>query len=230
VAEAGWDPQFLLPNMKPEHRRGERWLWKQVAQDMGFSPVDVDGTWEGQGDVASFRERVLVFYGGRTTEAGAKSAATHLPRAMGGPLFIQIREPAFHGNMALLPLAHADRLLVCPDVLVGDSLATLEKAFGRERLVPVTLDEGKAYATNGLPIGRDVLAPHLTPARVRDLLGSMGLTVVVLSMTELCEKAGGASRCLVSVASVDQDRVRIPLSLDYRRRRPELLGRVGVGT
>jgi N-dimethylarginine dimethylaminohydrolase len=216
---------FLLPNMKPEHRRGERALWREAAESMGLTTVSVGGTWEAQGDVAFFRDRVILFFGGRTTEEGARDAKTHLG-ALGDPLLVAIQEPAFHGNMALLPLPAVDRMLVCPDVLAGDSLARLESAFGAERLLRVTVEEIRAYATNGLPMGRDVLAPHLTPLRIQELLRSLGFHVAILSMVELCEKAGGASRCLVSHAPVDAGQVLVPAPLDYRARREELLLRL----
>ncbi len=229
VSVPGRRPRFLLPNMKPVHRRGERVLWKGAAEAMGFDTVRIQGTWEAQGDVAFFGGRLLLFFGGRTTREGAEDAAAHFaPRegSLGDPLFVEISEPAFHGNMAVLPLPRADRMLVCPDVLLGDSLATLERAFGARRLCRVSVDEVRAYGTNGLPIGEDVLIPHVTPPRVALLLASLGLTPVVLPMVELCEKAGGASRCLVSHAAVDADALQLPRALDYRSRRAELTMRL----
>src|SRR5262249_47979662 len=145
--------------------------------------------------------------------AGLAVAARHFPA---DAVIVEVRQPAFHGNMAALPLEAVGKILVCPDVLVGESLARLEAAFGVEALVPVSVDEIQRYATNGLPIGREVLVPHLTPPRVIDLLRGFGLGVVVLPMVELCEKAGGASRCLVSRARVDEGRVTVPPAHDYR--------------
>jgi hypothetical protein len=108
-------------------------------------------------------------------------------------------------------------------VLLGDGLARLEGAFGAEAIVPVSVEEIRAYATNGLPIGSDVLAPHLVPARVTDLMKGWNLRVITLPMVELCEKAGGASRCLVSYASVDAAKLTIPPALDYRAQRERIL-------
>jgi N-dimethylarginine dimethylaminohydrolase len=219
---------FLLPTMKPEHRRGERTLWTKVAQALKWIPMPIDQTWEAQGDVAFFRGRTLLFFGGRTTLEGACVAAQYFVE-QAEPLFVEIREPAFHGNMAALPLPAADRMLVCPDVLVGNSYERLREVFGADRLIPVSEDEIRLYATNGLPIGRDVLVPHLVPRRVRALLTELGLNVVELEMVELCEKAGGASRCLVSHAPIEVDGREsdfvIPPEYDYRRRRAELLAR-----
>jgi N-dimethylarginine dimethylaminohydrolase len=217
--------------MKPEHRRGERALWMEAAHAMGMDTASVEGTWEAQGDVAFFRGELLLFFGGRTTRKGTVSAAKHLAPGTDAraPIFVEIREPAFHGNMALLPLAHADRLLVCREVVGAESLAALARAFGEERLLDVTTPEIRAYATNGLPIGDAILVPHLTPERIVTLLRELGLDVVVLPMVELCEKAGGASRCLVSHATVDDGAVHIPAALDYRMRRDELLRRLPRG-
>lgn len=224
IVERGGEGLFLLPSMAVEHRKGERELWMPLAEAMGLRTVSLPGTWEAQGDVAWFRGRTLLFFGGRTDRAGAEGAASYFD----DPLLVEVRQPAFHGNMAALPLAAADRVLVCAEVLVGDSLARLRGAFGDEALAEVSEDEIRSYATNGLPMGRDLLAPHLLPPRVAGLIEGWGMRVVSLPLIELCEKAGGASRCLVSLARVDPARVSIPPAYDYRLRRAELAGRAGV--
>ncbi len=212
---------FLLPNMAAAHRVGEREAWRPVAAALGLRVVDLPaGLWEAQGDVAELRGRTLLFWGGRTDRAGVTEASRWFPE---DALLVEVRQPAFHGNMAALPLEAAGKLLVCPEVIAGDGLARLEEAFGAEALVPVTVEEIRSYATNGLPVGDDVLAPHLTPARVVGLMRSWGLNVVLLSMVELCEKAGGASRCLVSRARLDEARLTIPAELDYRQQRARIL-------
>jgi N-dimethylarginine dimethylaminohydrolase len=202
------EPVFLLPNMAAPHRRAERAHWEALARKMGLSPADIGrGTWEAQGDVAWFDGVTLLFFGGRTDRDGMEEAARFFE---GDVLKIEIREPAFHGNMALLPLAAADRVLACRDVIEPASYGALVARFGQERLVDVSEEEIRRYATNGLPIGRDLLAPSLIPERVADVAASAGVRVVKLSMRELCEKAGGASRCLVSIARVPEGLVRIP--------------------
>jgi N-dimethylarginine dimethylaminohydrolase len=112
--------------------------------------------------------------------------------------------------MAALPLPHADRMLVCREVLVGEAWDKLVRRFGEARLLPVTEAEIREYATNGLPVGDTLLAPSLVPDRVARLVESLGMRVVRLTMRELCDKAGGASRCLVSRATVDEARLRFP--------------------
>lgn len=195
VVRDGDRVRFLLPRMFAEHRKGEAEHWANVVKKLGWETVDLGGgTWEAQGDVALFDGVTLLFFGGRTDREGFERARAYFP---GEVLPIEVREPAFHGNMALLPLPAADRILVCPDVLVGDSLARLEQRFGRERLLLVSEAEIRSYATNGLPVGKKLLAPSLVPERVRDLVTSLGMEVVLLKMDEVCGKAGGASRCLV---------------------------------
>jgi N-dimethylarginine dimethylaminohydrolase len=220
IVERAGELLFLLPNMFAPHRKGESALWRPAAEALGLQPIELEGTWEAQGDVATFRGRTLLFFGGRTDAAGVASAARYFPD---DAILLEVCQPAFHGNMAALPLDAAGKLLVCPDVLLGDGLARLEAAFGKETIVPVSVDEIRSYATNGLPIGADVLAPHLVPARITDLMKSFHLRVITLSMTELCEKAGGASRCLVSHARVDEAKITIPPSLDYRVQRARIL-------
>jgi hypothetical protein len=48
------------------------------------------------------------------------------------------------------------------------------------------------------------------PDRVARLVASLGMRVLRLTMRELCDKAGGASRCLVSRATVDEAHLRFP--------------------
>ena len=74
IVERAGDLLFLLPNMFALHRKGERALWRPAAESLGLLPVDLDGTWEAQGDVATFRGRTLLFFGGRTDAAGARPA------------------------------------------------------------------------------------------------------------------------------------------------------------
>lgn len=201
-------PLFLLPRMASPHRRPERERWARLAAAMGLAVIDPGrGTWEAQGDVAAFAGVTLLFHGGRTDREGMDAAAAFMP---GEIVRLEIREPAFHGNMAVLPLPAADRLVVCPDVIAGDGVDQLAARFGRDRLLFVSLEEIRRYATNALPIGDAILAPSLLPDRVRSLFAGLGLSVQLFPMTELCEKAGGASRCLVSHARLDEGRARIP--------------------
>lgn len=193
---AAGERQFLLSRMKPAHRRGEAARWRPLLEALGFDVVELErGIWEGQGDVATFAHHTFLFYGGRTDEEGLAAARS---RFVGHDVVeLRIFEPAFHGNMALLPLEHVDRLLVGADVLHDDALALLEAKVGRDRMCFISEEEVKLYATNGLPIGDTLIAPSIVPERVRKLVEKLGMKILELAMPELCEKAGGASRCLV---------------------------------
>ena len=205
---AGGAPRFLLPRMKPEHRQEEKTRWAPFVRGLGFQTEEVlAGTWEGQGDVARFDDVTLMFFGGRTDREGLEAARHHVS---GEVLALEIRSPAFHGNMAVLPLPHAGCLIVCADLVEDDGIALLEARFGRDRMHFVSMEEAKAYATNGLPLGEHVLAPTCTPPRVAQLLAAQGMRVEGLALVELCEKAGGASRCLVCVGEGLGDQVTIP--------------------
>ncbi|RKH06446.1 amidinotransferase [Corallococcus sp. CA047B] len=212
VAREGQAPLFLLPRMMSAHRFAESEHWAPLARRMGMEVVEPGpGVWEAHGDVATFDGVTLLFWGGRTTLEGLEAAEPHFP---GELLRVQVREPAFHGNMAVLPLPAVDRLLVCPDVMAPESVALLEQRFGADRLVRVTEADIRRYATNGLPLGRDLLAPTVMPPHVVDLLQGLGMRVVPMPMPELTEKGGGSSRCLVSRATVDASRVQLPA--EYR--------------
>lgn len=170
VVEQGGELLFLLPNMFAPHRVRERDLWRPAAASLGLRPIDLPaGLWEAQGDVAELRGRTLLFFGGRTDRAGADAAARYFPA---DAILVEVRQPAFHGNMAVLPLEAAGKLLVCPDVIAGDGLARLEHAFGADAIVPVSIEEIRYYTTNDLPIDKTMLTPHLTPPHIVDLMHS----------------------------------------------------------
>jgi arginine dihydrolase len=208
LAREGALPLFLLPRMFSPHRRAERDHWALLAQRMGMEVVDPGaGIWEAHGDVATFDGATILFYGVRTNREGMEAAARYFS---GEVLRVQLLEPAFHGNMALLPLPAVDKMLVCPEAIVPASYALLEQRFGRERLLPVAMEEIRCYATNGLPLGREVLAPTVLPERVRTLLEALGMRVTTLTLRELCEKGGGASRCLVSHARLEPGSFIVP--------------------
>ena len=201
-------PRFLLSRMSAPHRRGESEPWAALAAELGFEVIELArGFWEGQGDVARFEDTTFLFHGGRTDREGMTEAIACFD---GELLVLELREPAFHGNMALLPLPHANRLLVCPEVIAADGMDRLERRFGGARLKPVNVDEIQSYATNGLPIGDTWLAPSSVPGRVKELVKSFGMRVVELDLRELCDKAGGAARCLVCHAPGLGQNDRVP--------------------
>jgi len=208
LARSGAPPLFLLPRMISPHRRGEREHWALLARRMGMEVVDPGaGIWEAQGDVATFDGVTLLFHGVRTNREGMEAAARYFS---GEVMRVELLAPAFHGNMAVLPLAAVDRLLVCPEVIAPPSYALLERRFGRERLVSVTKEEVRLHATNGLPLGNELLAPSVLPERVRALVEGLGMRVTSFVLRELCEKGGGATRCLVSHARLEPGSVQIP--------------------
>ena len=158
------------------------------------------GFWAGDGDVASFDGATLLFYGSRTDKLGMQAARRHFD---GEILEIEIREPAFHGNMAVLPLPAGDCLLVSADVIEDDALALLEARFGRDRIHLISQAETLSYANNALPVGDVLIAPRTFAPRVKDLVEREGMKLVMLDLPELCGKAGGASRCMVCVVEDD---------------------------
>ncbi|MFO0553544.1 MAG: hypothetical protein U0271_34500 [Polyangiaceae bacterium] len=191
---SGGAPRFILPRMKPAHRQGEAAAWRPMLSRLGFELIELPhGIWEGQGDVASFDGASLLFWGGRTDELGLHAAKAHFS---GEVLELNVWEPAFHGNMAVLPLPNST-CIVCADVLHEDSLALLEARVGRDCMHFVSEEEILAYSTNGLVVGDTIICPTTLPPRVRGLIEREGMKVVDTPMNELCEKGGGASRCLV---------------------------------
>jgi N-dimethylarginine dimethylaminohydrolase len=188
-------PRFLLPRMWAPHRTREAALWQPFVESLGFRAVcGSGGHWEGQGDVAYFRETPILFFGGRTDADGLSAYRSHFSK---DALALEIRQPAFHGNVAFLAVDACDCIVVCPSLLVGEGMAQLEERFGADALITISEEEARAYATNSLPVASHLIAPSIAPTRVLGELETRGMKVISLRMTELCEKAGGASRCLV---------------------------------
>lgn len=204
----GAPPIFLLPRMASVYRRAERDHWAPLARKMGMEVVDPGaGVWEAQGDVTSFNGTTILFHGVRTDKEGMEAAARYFP---GDLMRVQLLAPAFHGNMAVLPLPAVDRMLICPELITPESYRMVEQRFGRERLVPVTKEEIRSYATNGLLLGRELLAPSVLPERIRAWMEAQGIRVTMFTMRELCEKGGGSARCLASHARLKPGSVTIP--------------------
>jgi len=202
----GWS--LILPSMWAPHRRGERDVWGSLAREMKLAvKAPAAGIWEAQGDVAVFQGVTLLFYGGRTTREGLSSVRDYFD---GEVMLVETREPAFHGNMALLPLEAAGTLVVCPAVLQGDSFERLQLRFGRDVLLEVSEADIREYVTNGLPMARELLAPTVTSPEALAPLTARGVELVRVDLSELCDKAGGASRCLVSRAFIDLARHPVP--------------------
>ncbi|MEZ4302640.1 MAG: hypothetical protein R3B70_47375 [Polyangiaceae bacterium] len=196
--------------MAAPHRRGERVPLGVPRREDGADP-DEDiggGTWKRKAMSRPSTASRCCSSAARTDRAPAWRPRRALLRRRGAQAGDP--QPAFHGNMALLPLPAANRMLVCEDVMETASFMSLVDRFGAERVALVSEGEIRSYATNGLPIGPTLLAPHLIPSRVAALVTSAGMTVEILSLRELCEKAGGASRCLVSHARLPDGLVHLP--------------------
>lgn len=202
--------RFLLPRMKQEHRQPERDVWAEFVTRLGFEAIDVGaGLWEGQADVAKLGDRTFLFWGVRTDREGAEAAREHFE---GETLLVELWEPAHHGNIALLPLGGTHSVLVCADVVDDDSLANLEARCGRDRVHFTSEDEMHHHAMNLVVIGDTVLAPEVLQPRVRKILDKHGLTIVDLELSELCDKAHGASRRFVCRVE-DADDIVVPPDL-----------------
>ena len=223
VVEYQGELVFLLPQMLSPHRQTERRLWKSLAQKLSLQVVKTQkegDCWEAQGDVAFFQNRTLLFYGGRTNRSGLEKV---LPYFSADSMILEISQPAFHGNVAFLPIDAQGVALFCPDVFSSQSLSLLRREFGEKALVPITIEELKNYSTNGLIVGGSILIPSLTPLRIQKLFSEWGLDIVELSMPELCEKGGGASRCLVSHCRIDENRFKISNEFDFNKLRKSIL-------
>ncbi|MBM4280870.1 MAG: hypothetical protein FJ137_08940 [Deltaproteobacteria bacterium] len=246
VAEAGFvgrardddgGPVWLLPRMKPAHRRTEPAHVARFAAECGIPTRTAPVTWEGQGDVLVVdgprgAPRRFVCTAGEGPQSRTSSDAfAHVARFLPGPS-LSLRftaDPWFHGNtfLGFFPARDDDGVvqetvaLVCLDALLPGEAERLRAFLPDVRLVALGRDDSLRYATNALVVGRTVLAPPGVPAFVHDVWRGLGLAVVELALPTLFGRGGGAAVCLTN--RLDVDFGVIPPHLRYAACRPALV-------
>jgi N-dimethylarginine dimethylaminohydrolase len=235
TAEAGFvgrgddgEPLWLLPTMKPPHRRGERAHIERWAAACHVQTREVAPTWEGQGDVlvvdgAANTPRRFVCTAGLGPQARtAPEAYDAIAGALPGPsLALHFHaDPWFHGNTFLgffsswrgTNQASTETIaLVCEAALLPQESDRLRAFLPDVTFVPISREDSLCYPTNALQVGRRVLAPPGVPPHVRGVWQSLGLDVVEVALPTLFGRGGGAAVCMTN--RLDLDLARVPAHL-----------------
>lgn len=191
--------RVLMSHMRFAERRAEEQSAAPWFADLGFAPVHVGRDGVGPhleaGDAFCFGDGMVVGFGPRTDEVGAKSLGYELGVRVRG---VRIVHPGmYHLDLAFCPL-DSTRAMVCPDAFDAAGARALLELVPE----PLLLTEAEAltFCANSVVVGRTVVMPACPPA-VRARLDAWGFDVVVLEMDEL-HKGGGSIRCLTNPLDV----------------------------
>ena len=235
--DAGDARVFLLPNVKPPHRRKEAAVIAQLVTSWGLKTHQVPVPWEGQGDVLEVgvptssnpevRRRYVCTSGDGPHARTSFEAYPRVAEFLDGPsLHVRFRaDPWFHGNTFLARFLDAKKvnaaIVVCEEALFPGELARIRAFAPDARIVPITREESLQYGTNALQVGTKVLAPTGAPQKLRELWTSLGLETVELALPVLFGKGGGAAVCLTNKLALTPEEV--PAASRYEAVRDELL-------
>lgn len=199
VTTADGTGRVVLSHMRHAERRTEQVSAAPWFADLGFAAVHVGldgvGPHLEAGDAFCFGDGMVVGFGPRTDEVGAKSLGYELGVRVRG---VRIVHPGmYHLDLAFCPL-DSTRAMVCPDAFDAAGARALLELVPE----PLLLTEAEAltFCANSVVVGRTVVMPACPPA-VRARLDAWGFDVVVLEMDEL-HKGGGSIRCLTNPLDV----------------------------
>lgn len=213
---------FLLPNVKPAHRRGEAALIARLMASWGIETRAVPVPWEGQGDVIDVGGRLVCTSGEGPHSRTSAEAYAHVAPFIGPSLHLRFRaDPWFHGNtfLGFFRGARESVVVVCEQALLYGELARLRAFVPDARFVTIGIDESLRYGTNALQVGRRIFAPKGAPLLA--LWSQLDLEVTELELPALFGSGGGAAVCLTNRLALAIDDV--PLASRYESVRPTLL-------
>ena len=217
----GQDGQrFYLSNLTPA-RRGERPLYEDFLQRLGFRVASAPYPFEGEADFietdSSFlftsgpilQQRFVMQWGFPPYRRlyGFRSDARNLEFLKGivkGKKIIPLtltHEAFYHGDTALCPFGpRKEYLLVYLPAFTASSQEQLASFFG-ERLIPLEGDDARHFAANGFQTEYKgvfylVLPEGLSPALLSSIEGR-GVECVTVDVSEFSGKGGGSVKCLL---------------------------------
>jgi N-dimethylarginine dimethylaminohydrolase len=193
---------FLIAKMAVPHRQGERAPLRRFLDEAGMPCVEAEHLWEGQAELCTLPgNRYLLSWGVRSVKESFLEVQAWLPTGA-RVLDVQLREPFFHGDLALAPLQNrgGDTVLLAH----GGALATrgipeLRSFLGPYgEVLPVDEEDALAGACSTLCVNGTLLVPAGLSVGLRGSLIHRGFVVEELELGELFGKGGGGPRALVN--------------------------------
>lgn len=189
------DGRAMLSHMRFEPRRKESLTAAEWFTGHGFAlgrtGSDGVGPHFESGDAFVFGDSLVVGYGPRTEADALKHFATEWNIRVRGLRIAH--EGMYHLDLPFCPV-DSTHALVYPPAFDAAGQAEL---FG---IVPdpivLTDDEAFAFSANSIVVNETIIMPACSP-RLRDILTTLGLRVVVLDLSEF-HKGGGSIRCLTN--------------------------------
>jgi N-dimethylarginine dimethylaminohydrolase len=179
-----------------EQRSAQPWF-VQSGRTTSYVGRDGVGAHLEAGDVFAWGDALVAGFGPRTEELALKHLATELGVRVRG---VRITHPSmYHLDLAFCPLDES-RAMVAPGALDEASAAALLELVPE----PLVLTDEEALTTfcaNSIVIGRTVVMPAGSPARVIGRLRDWGFAVVEVDVSEF-HKGGGSIRCLTNPVDV----------------------------
>jgi N-dimethylarginine dimethylaminohydrolase len=179
-----------------EQRSAQPWF-VQSGRTTSYVGRDGVGAHLEAGDVFAWGDALVAGFGPRTEELALKHLATELGVRVRG---VRITHPSmYHLDLAFCPLDES-RAMVAPGALDEASAEALLDLVPE----PLVLTDEEALTTfcaNSIVIGRTVVMPAGSPARVIGRLRDWGFAVVEVDVSEF-HKGGGSIRCLTNPVDV----------------------------
>jgi N-dimethylarginine dimethylaminohydrolase len=178
--------RFSVPQRKPEAYAFASWF---AGYGYEVSWLDLDVTWEGEGDLLFSDGQAFGGYGFRSDLAGLRNVGRLLGINV-EPL--ELVDPRYyHLDTCLCPLGDG-RALYYPPAFSGEARAEIERRF--DDLIAVSDAEAALFACNAVVIG-DTVVMNVGCPETAAALAARELPTVFVDVGEFL-KAGGSVRCL----------------------------------
>jgi N-dimethylarginine dimethylaminohydrolase len=188
------DGSVLLANFRYSQRQKERIYYRKWFRDNGFRLRALSNIFPFEGgDTLFFGDMLFVGIGFRASVSSCEELAQKLeidviPFRLVDPYF-------YHLDMAFLPIDMTTAFYY-PAAFSPNSQNLLKRLV--PNLYELSEDEANAYAANSFVSGKDIVIASGTPARFRNALKKLGLTIHEVDISEF-KKAGGGIHCLINV-------------------------------
>ena len=205
--------QHMLPHRVDEAAYYHRLLGR-LAESAGLELALVENPhrWEGMADVAVVGEQVVFTFAVpghydqrlapkslRSSREGVTFVADQLGIPETSRVLAELIYPHFHGDTVHFGARAGDGRTVLVHYaggLWGDGHDRVVRALGRERVIPIGIDDAvHQYAGNSRQVRGGVLLPEGASAGFATTLERLGLTTHRVPLFELFGKAGGGPAC-----------------------------------